>query len=469
MQTTFKMLIDGTLRDGALALDVINPATGHVFVTVPRADQNQALAAIAAAKKAYPNWSAKTYAERATHVAALADAIEGRIDDFAPMLTREQGKPLGDARFEMEWVVGQLRWHAAQVLESKVLRENAAEKIIEQRSPYGVVAAIAPWNYPVWILIAKVGAALMTGNTVIAKPAPTTPVTTLMLGEVAAGIFPAGVFQTLVDENDLGPVLTSHPDVDYVSFTGSTVTGKKVLSSSVDTLKRTTLELGGNDAAIILDDADIKTVAANVYRAAFLNAGQICFAAKRIYVPNAMRDALVAEMVVLAKAERVGDGLDKTTTMGPVQNKAQYDKVLAFIADARASGTVVTGGQDIAGDGYFIAPTIITGLADDARLVAEEQFGPVVPILGYDDLDTLITRANDTELGLGGSIWTSDPERGIAVASRIESGTVWVNTHVALPFDVPFGGAKQSGLGQQGGIEGMKDFTQVRIVNAVLA
>lgn len=468
MQTTFKMLIDGTLRDGAMALDVINPATGQVFVSVPRADEDQALTAIAAAKQAFSAWGAKTYAERATYVTALADAIERRIDVFAPMLTREQGKPLVDARFEMDWVVGQLRYHAAQVLEPEVLRENASEKIIEQRSPYGVVAAIAPWNYPVWILIAKVGAALMTGNTVIAKPAPTTPVTTLMLGELAADIFPAGVFQTLIDQNDLGPVLTSHPDVDYVSFTGSTVTGKKVLGSSVETLKRTTLELGGNDAAIILDDADIKIVAAKVYRAAFLNAGQICFAAKRIYVPNAMLDALVAEMIVLAKAEKVGNGMDAATTMGPVQNKAQYDKVRSFIAEARASGTVVVGGEDISGGGYFIAPTIVTGLADDARLVAEEQFGPVVPILGYDDLEALIARANDTELGLGGSIWTSDPERGISVASRIESGTVWVNTHVALPFDVPFGGAKQSGLGQQGGIEGMKDFTQVRIVNAVL-
>lgn len=468
MQTTFKMLVDGELRDGAMALDVINPATGQAFVTVPRADESQALAAIAAAKKAFSAWSAKTYAERATYVVDFADAIERSIDDFVPMLTREQGKPLGDARFEMEWVVGQLRYHAVQVLEPTVIRENTEEKIIEQRSPFGVVAAIAPWNYPVWILIAKVGAALMTGNTVIAKPAPTTPVTTLMLGEVAADIFPAGVFQTLVDSNDLGPVLTSHPDVDYVSFTGSTLTGKKVLGSSVETLKRTTLELGGNDAAIILDDADIKAVAAKVYRAAFLNAGQICFAAKRIYVPHAMLDELVAEMIVLAKAEKVGDGIEATTTMGPVQNKAQYDKVRAFIVEARDSGTVVAGGQDIPGGGYFIAPTIITGLADDARLVTEEQFGPVVPILGYDDLDSLIARANDTELGLGGSIWTSNPERGIAVASRIDSGTVWVNTHVALPFDVPFGGAKQSGLGQQGGIEGMKDFTQVRIVNAAL-
>jgi len=318
-------------------------------------------------------------------------------------------------------------------------------------------------------MIGKVGAALMTGNTVIAKPAPTTPVTTLMLGEVAAEIFPAGVFQTLVDQNDLGAVLTSHPDVNYVSFTGSTATGKKVLASTVDTMKRTTLELGGNDAALILDDADIKSVAARVYQGAFLNAGQICFATKRIYVPNSMLDSLVAEMVLLANSEKVGDGLESTTTMGPVQNKAQYDKVLAFIEQAKLTRSVVAGGQSVADGGYFIAPTIITGLADDSQLVAEEQFGPVVPILGYDDLEAVIARVNNSEFGLGGAIWTSDPERGISVASRIESGTVWVNTNIALPLDVPFGGAKQSGLGQQGGIEGMKEFTQVRIVNAVMS
>ena len=469
MQTSFKMLVDGKLVGSTLMLDVINPATGKVFVTVPRADHDLALAEIAAAKRAFPVWGAKSYAERAAYLLRFAEAIERKIDDFAPMLTREQGKPVAEARWEMDWAIRQLRYHAAQVLEPRVIRENAGERIIEQRSPFGVVAAIAPWNYPIWILISKVGAALMTGNTVIAKPAPTTPVTTLMLGEAAAEIFPRGVFQTLVDENDLGAVLTSHPDVDYVSFTGSTVTGKKVLGSSVDTLKRTTLELGGNDAAIILDDADIKSVAAKVYTAAFLNAGQICFAAKRIYVPNKMLDALVAEMAVHAGNEKLGNGLEATTTLGPVQNKAQYDKVTSLIEDARLTGKVVVGGREVPGNGYFIEPTIITGLADDSRLVAEEQFGPVVPVLGYDDLDALIERANDTDLGLGASIWTSDPERGIAVASRIQSGTVWVNTHVALPFDVPFGGAKQSGLGQQGGIDGMKDFTQVRIVNAALA
>lgn len=468
MTHNFKLLIDGKLVDGAKSLDVINPATGESFITVARADEDQAIAAVAAAKAAFPRWASKSYAERASYIVRFADGIAARSDEFVTMLTREQGKPLSQARFEVDWVVDQLHYHAAQELKPHVIRENDAEMIVEQFYPLGVVAAIAPWNFPVWILISKVGGALMTGNTVIAKPAPTTPVTTLMLGEVAADIFPAGVFQTLVDENDLGAVLTSHPDVAFVSFTGSTITGKKVLSSAVPTLKRTSLELGGNDAAIVLDDVDIKAVAQKVYTAGFLNAGQICFSAKRVYVPNSIIDAFVAELVILAKGEKLGDGLDVSTTIGPVQNKAQYDKVRSFIEEARTNGTVVAGGEVVAGAGYFIPPTIITGLADDDRLVSEEQFGPVMPVIGYDDLEDAIQRANDTDFGLGATIWTSNIARGIAVGSRIESGTVWINTHVSLPFDVPFGGAKQSGIGKQGGIEGLKDYTQVRIVNAAL-
>jgi acyl-CoA reductase-like NAD-dependent aldehyde dehydrogenase len=468
MSHEFKLLIDGALVSGANTLDVINPATGEVFLNVSRADEVQAFAAVAAAKKAFPEWAAFSYAKRAIYVSRLADALEAKSEDFVRMLTLEQGKPMSEARFEIDLAVANLRFHAAQDLKSEVILENASQTIIRQRAPHGVVVAIAPWNFPVWILISKLGAALMTGNTVIGKPAPTTPVTTLMLGELAVNIFPPGVFQTVSDVNDLAPMLTRHPDVNYVSFTGSTATGKKVLSNTLSTLKRFTLELGGNDAAIVLDDADIKTVAAKVYTASFMNAGQICFAAKRVYVPNTMIEAFVAELAGLLDQVRPGDGMDEKSTLGPVQNKAQYDKVRAFIDEARGQGTVMSGCQPIPSQGYFISPTIVVGLADDARLVQEEQFGPVLPILGYDNIEDMIKRANDSAFGLGASVWTSNTQRGIAVASRIESGTVWVNTHLYLPFDVPFGGAKQSGIGQQGGIEGMEDYTQVRIVNAIM-
>lgn len=469
MNTELKLLIDGQLVPGAQTLDVINPATGNTFITVPRADEAQALRAIAAAKKAFPAWSALTYAERSSRITQFADGIKAEREAFAQMLTREQGKPLAEARWEVDWTVDQLRYHASLALTPHLIRENKHEQIIEQRTALGVVAAIAPWNYPLQILIVKVGAALITGNTVIAKPAPTTPATALMLGEIAANIFPNGVFQTLVDQNDIGALLTSHPDIAFVSFTGSTATGKKVLGSSAATLKRTSLELGGNDAAIVLDDVDIKAVAARVYSAGFLNAGQICFSAKRVYVPNSIIEPFVAELVALSRKEHVGDGIDPATTMGPVQNRTQYERVLDLIESARTSGTIVAGGDVVAGGGYFVPPTIITGLADDDRLVAEEQFGPVMPVLGYDDLDDVIRRANDSKFGLGATVWTSDTERGIAVAARIASGTVWVNTHVSLPFDVPFSGAKESGIGQQGGLEGLKEFTQVRIINTSLA
>jgi len=467
---THQLLIDGKLVDGAATLEVINPATAKPFATSPRADRTQAEQAIAAAKRAFPAWAKLGYADRRAYLEKFADGIEARADELARLLTKEQGKPIAQATNEVDRCISSLRFFAAQELRPKVVRENAKEYIVEQRYPQGVVAAITPWNFPLTLLTFKLGPALMTGNTVIAKPAPTTPLTTLLLGEVAAEVLPPGVLQTLVDQNDLGPLLTSHPDVAHVSFTGSTPTGKKVLGSAADTLKRFTLELGGNDAAIILDDADLTLVAPKVYRAATLNAGQICFAAKRVYAPRAMMDELCDALVKLASESVVGDGLEQGTTIGPIQNKLQYDKVLGFIEDTRKNGgKIIAGGEPYAGEGYFIAPTVVRDLPDSSRLVREEQFGPVIPVLAYDDINDVVARVNDSEYGLGGSIWTPNIDHGIAVASRIESGTVWVNQHMALPFDVPFGGAKQSGIGLQNGIAGMEDFTQLRIVNAALA
>ena len=465
---SFQLLIDGTLHAGASTIDVINPATGQLLTAAPRADSIQAERAIAAAKRAFPDWSALSYAERRTYMDKVADGVEARLVDFSRLLTQEQGKPIEQATGEMMGTIAALRYFAAQALSPKLLRDTANERIIEQRYPLGVVAAITPWNFPMMLLMLKVAPALITGNTVIAKPAPTTPLTTLLLGEVAADILPAGVFQTLVDHNDLGALLSRHPDVAFVSFTGSTPTGKKVLASATDTLKRFTLELGGNDAAIVLDDADVEKVTPNIFRGATINAGQLCLAVKRVYAPRSMVDALCEALGKLAREAAVGDGLRQGTTIGPIQNKAQFEKLLGFIAEARAKGTIVAGGEPIPGGGYFIAPTIVRDLPDDARLVREEQFGPVLPILAYDDLEEAIARANDSEYGLGGTIWTSDVERGIEVASRIQSGTVWVNKHLDLPFDVPFGGAKQSGIGRQQGVEGMEDFTQARIINAAL-
>lgn len=466
---THRLLIDGDLVEGALSMDVIDPTTAKPFEQSPRASVAQAEKAIVAARRAQRAWAALGYEGRRPYLERFADAMAANADRIAETLTRERGGPIADCRFEVGRATDAIRHFASQKIEDRVIRENERELIVEQHYPQGVVVAIMPWNRPMTLLSFKLGPALITGNTVIAKPAPSTPLSTLMLGEIAADIFPRGVFQTLVDANDLGAMLSSHPDVAHVSFTGSTPTGKKVLTSAADTLKRFTLELGGNDAAIVLDDVDIEWAADRIYAAAFINAGQVCYATKRVYAPRKLADELSAALARLAEAAILGDGMDPATTMGPLQNRMQFDKVLGYIASAKAEGgTFLTGGEPT-GQGYFIAPSIVTGLPDDARLVLEEQFGPVLPIQVYDDLDEAIIKANDVEYGLGGTIWTSDVRRGIEVAGRIETGTIWVNQHMALPLDVPFGGAKESGIGLQNGIEGMKDFTQLRILNAKLA
>ena len=465
---TYRMLIGGQLVDGAATLDVVNPATGAVFETCPRADEAQLNEAVASAKAAFPAWAALSYAERAAKLEALADALEPRVEEFARLLTQEQGKPLPAALAEIGGAVYGLRTFAAMRTETKTLRETDDVRIVEMRTPLGVVGAIMPWNFPVLLMIMKVGPALITGNTLVAKPAPTTPLTTLLFGEAAASILPPGVLNVIVDNNDLGGVMTKHPDIAKVSFTGSTATGKKVMESVSSTLKRLTLELGGNDAAIVLDDADVKLVAPKIFDAAMANSGQICLATKRVYAHTSIYDQLCDELVRLAGEVIVDDGLKQGTTMGPIQNKAQFDKVKGFLADARADGNIVAGGEALDRDGYFIAPTIVRDIGDASRLVREEQFGPVLPILSFDEVDDAIARTNDTDYGLGGSVWTSDIERGFAVASKIDSGTVWVNKSLDLPFDVPFRGAKNSGIGAENGQEGLEEYTQAKIINVAL-
>lgn len=459
-----KLLINGKLVDGASTLDVVNPATGEVFETCARADEKQANEAVAAAKAAFPAWSAKSRDERADYLCKLADAMEARMQDFAALLTREQGKPMAQAMFEIGGSIAGLRAYAEMELPTRVLREDDQQKLLERRSPLGVVAAITPWNFPMILLINKVGPGLVTGNTMVIKPAPTTPLTTLELGRLCAEVLPPGVVNVITDQNDLGSVLTSHPDVAKVAFTGSTVTGKKVLKSAADTLKRFTLELGGNDAAIVLDDMDPKEAAVNVFSAAMFNAGQVCLAAKRAYVPRAMFDDFCDELVRLAEQAKVGDGLEDGTQIGPLQNKQQYDKVLGFLTEAKEQGRVLVGGNALDRPGYFIAPTIVRDLPDTATLVCEEQFGPVLPVLPYDNIDEVIERVNDSPYGLGGTVWGKDVERATDVAMRVHSGTVWVNVHLELPFDVPFGGSKQSGIGREQGQAGLEEFTQAHVV-----
>jgi acyl-CoA reductase-like NAD-dependent aldehyde dehydrogenase len=447
---------------------VVNPATGEVFERCACASEAQLNEAVAAAKAAATGWDALGYDGRRRHMLELADAFEARSAEFARLLTLEQGKPLPEAHGEIGGSIAALRVFAGMEAGSRMLRETPNERIFQHRTPLGVVAAIAPWNFPMILMMMKVAPALITGNTVIAKPAPTTPLTMLLFGEVASSILPAGVLSTIADANDLGAALTRHPDVAKVSFTGSTATGKKVMESAATTLKRLTLELGGNDAAIVLDDADLDSAAASVFHAATLNTGQICFAAKRAYVPSAMYDEFCNRLAMHAQNAVVGDGLEQGTSIGPVQNRTQFEKLKEYLTVAEADGKIIAGGQMQEEGGFFMSPTIVRDISDSSRLVREEQFGPILPVLAYDDLDDAIARVNDSEYGLGATIWSSNPERALEVAKRVESGTVWVNKHLDVQFDVPMSAAKQSGFGFENGQEGLEEYTQARMINVAL-
>lgn len=462
------LLIDGRLVAGAGLLPVIEPASGKVFAQAPRADALQAEQAVAAGKRAARDWALVPQDCRAAALEALADALQAHSEAFAHMLTREQGKLLDESRGEVEGSIAALRYHTGLRLEPRILKQSAHELVVEQRFPLGLVVAIVPWNYPLLMLMLKLAPALLAGNAVIAKPAPTTPLTTLMLGTLAAEIFPAGVVQVLGDGGDLGPLLVAHPDVAQISFTGSQVTGRKVLAGAADGLKRFTLELGGNDAALVLDDADVGAIAADLFAGATANAGQVCLGVKRIYAARNKADDLAEALADLARKAVVGDGLAASSTMGPVQNAAQHRKVLDLAAEAGALGRIVGQGNTPAGEGYFIAPTVVRDMPESARLISQEQFGPLIPVQVYDDLDQAIALANVSDYALGGSVWSGDVQRAMAVASRLETGLVWVNRVFDLPFDVPLGGARASGMGRHQGIEGVEEFTQTRIVNAAL-
>lgn len=464
----FKLLIGGKLVPGAAALDVVNPATEEILAACPRADRTQFEAAVAAAKAAFRAWSSLPLKERAKTLLRLADVIEARQAEFARLLTEEQGKPLSNAALEVTFTLVMLRYYASLKLPEVTLKEDLTTRILEQRTALGVVAAIVPWNLPLLLLAVKIAPALVAGNTVVAKPAPTTPLTTLLLGELCAEIFPAGVLNIVVDHNDLGDVLTSHPDVAKVAFTGSTATGKKVVQSAAGTLKRLTLELGGNDAAIVLDDADPKVVAPKIFAGAMGNSGQVCLAIKRVYVHDSLYDQMCEELARLARETIVDDGLKQGTEMGPLQNRAQFEKVKAYLEDASENGTVIAGGTPLDRKGFFIPPTIVRDIPENARLVQEEQFGPVLPILRYTDINDAIARANNSEYGLGATVWSSDLDRAVAVARGIEAGTVWINKHLDLPPDMPFVAAKQSGTGHGLGQESLEEFTQLKIINMAL-
>ena len=464
--SNYQMLIGGKMVDGDLSMDVINPATEQVIARCPRASLAQLDAAVAAARAAFPVWSAMSMDARRAALVTAADTIEANAADIARILTQEQGKPLAAALEETYGAAAFFRYFAAMDLPGEVLADDDTRRVEVRYRPLGVVGAIVPWNYPLILAAFKIPPALLAGNTIVVKPAGTTPLATLHLGRLLATAFPVGVFNVIADANDLGAEMTRHAGIDKISFTGSTATGAKVMAGAAATLKRVTLELGGNDAAIVLDDVDVKAVAPKLFASAFTNSGQVCIAVKRLYVPDALYDALCSELVALADAAVVGNGLDEGTQFGPLQNRMQFERVKELLEDARRHGKVIAGGQVAnPGEGFFIRPTIVRDINDGTRLVDEEQFGPVLPVIRYGSIDDAVARTNSSPYGLGGSVWSSNSARAHAVAERIESGTVWVNKHLDLTPDVPFAGCRQSGVGTELGMDGLREFTQRRVIN----
>jgi acyl-CoA reductase-like NAD-dependent aldehyde dehydrogenase len=466
LRRDFGLLINGNLEDSDSRLDVINPATGTVFASCPAAGVTELDRAVAAARQACRSWRRTSYADRAALVGKLADALRENQDELAKLLTQEQGKPIGQSVAEIDRGAAQSEGMVGIEIPVETLIEDEQRTIELHYRPLGVVGIITPWNAPVNLALGPLVSALYTGNSVVLKPSPYTPLTTLKLGELLKDIFPAGVVNVLAGGDELGQAMTEHADIDKISFTGSVATGKKVLASSAGTLKRVTLELGGNDPAIVLPDADPKAIAKKIFFASFVNSGQVCMAIKRIYVHESLYDELCQALVEEANQAKVGSGLDPDTKLGPLQNKMQYDKVVNIIEDTKRSGaTFLTGGEVPDTPGYFIPPTLVTDVDESSRIVTEEQFGPIVPILRYSDVDDAIERANNTRFGLSGSVWTSDPERGREVAAQLEVGTAWVNQHRATSAFVPFGGAKESGYGRQYSLLGLKSYMEPEVIS----
>lgn len=464
----FELLINGKMVPGAGALEVINPATEELAGTCSRASESQLDEAVDAAESALAGWAATPIEERRKAIMDVADIVAANATELGAILTSEQGKPLPEGVGEAYGFSVFTKQLAARDLPVEVIEDSDTRRVEVHRQPLGVVAAIVPWNFPLVLLGFKLAPALLAGNTLVVKPAPTTPLATLRLAELVKDALPPGVLNVIADANDLGAKISAHPKIRKVSFTGSTATGAKVMAGAAPTLKRITLEMGGNDAGLILGDVDPKEIAPKIFDACFPNNGQVCIAMKRVYAHESIYDALCDELAEIAKSKKIGDGTEEGVHLGPLQNEAQYEKVKAIIADAAEKGTIIAGGVAPDRPGYFIEPTIVRDIEEGARLVDEEQFGPAMPIIKFVDSEDALARINRSDEGLGGSVWSSDTEVARDLAIRMEAGTVWVNKHADLDPGIPFSGAKQSGVGTELGQDGLEEFTQRRVVNIAL-
>ncbi|KAJ0382481.1 hypothetical protein COL922a_012494 [Colletotrichum nupharicola] len=454
--TKFYNVINGKLETTPKTRHGLNPSTLEPLAEVPLSTAEDVDRAVQAARAAQEAWAETPYEERKKAVAKLGDLMEENLNEFAVMLSKEQGKPIGFAQFEISEAIKHFRGVPTLPFPEEVVSDDPDRRVITRYVPLGVAVGIVPWNS-----VGKICPALITGNAFILKPSPFTPYCDLKIVELAQQVFPPGVFQALSGDDNLGPWLTSHPGVDKVSFTGSTATGKRVMESCAKTLKRVTLELGGNDAAIVLPDVDIKAVAPKIVTLALYNSGQVCIAIKRIYIHESIYDELLTEMANVVNSFPVGDGQQEGTMLGPVQNQMQFERVKDLLKDIEEQKHKLAAGSTAPasnGKGYFITPTMVDNPPDNSRIVVEEPFGPVFPVLKWSDEKEVIQRANDTDMGLGASVWSKDLEKAQAIAKKLKAGNVWINTHLELQYDAPFGGHKQSGIGYEYGAGGLKAY-----------
>ncbi|MAU44720.1 MAG: aldehyde dehydrogenase [Yangia sp.] len=460
IQATPAMTIAGRAVNGTDRFDVFDPSTGKVLATAPNASPADLDAAIAAARDAGPAWTATPWQDRQTVLQQMAGVLVQNKDELTRLLVMEQGRPLEAALREIMISAYWFSETAKLRIDDDVISDDASGTTVVRHLPLGVVGALVPWNYPVVLAVWKIAPALLAGNTMVLKPSPFTPLTTLRMVELMREVVPAGVLNTISGDHDLGPRMTSHPGFDKISFTGSTDTGKAVMRSAANGLARLTLELGGNDAAIVLDDADLDTTVPALFWGAFINSGQICIAAKRIYVHDSIYEVFAQRFADLARSVKMGPGLEEGVQLGPVQNARQYERVCDLLQDCKSQGyTILAGGDLPGGEGWFVPATVVDNPPDDARIVREEPFGPIVPLLKFSAEDEVVARANATDFGLAGSVWTRDEARGRALARRLRTGTVWINTIQKPSPHAPLSGHKSSGFGVENGIEGLRAYT----------
>ncbi|WP_030674045.1 aldehyde dehydrogenase family protein [Streptomyces cellulosae] len=434
---------------------VLDPATGETFGEAPDQQPEELDAVVGRAHEAWINWRADPGA-RTTALLEAADAVEAAGADIAPLLTREQGKPLAESYEEIARTAARLRYFAGPAPQPQPITDGRPVRSEIRWRPLGPVAAIIPWNFPLQLASAKFAPALAAGNTMVLKPSPFTPLATRLLGSVVATALPEDVLTIVTGHEPLGARLASHPGIRHVTFTGSIPTGRAVAQGAAASLARVTLELGGNDAAILLEDVEVERIADRLFWAAFRNCGQVCMAVKRVYAPARLYSHVVEALAQRAKTAVVGAGLDPGTQLGPVNNAPQLARVESYTAQAVADGArAVAGGRRLDRPGYFFAPTILADVPADSPVVTEEQFGPVLPVLPYRSVDEAVEAANDTGFGLGGSVWGTDLDRAEEVADRLECGTAWINHHAELSLAQPFAGSKESGVGVAGGPWGL--------------